>query len=88
MKTFWRAMSRGFVGIAAVAYGGGVCAGELLPAEQFARGPAIQQAVISRDGRTVAHLVTVEKEQRLVFRDLATGKVQGAPGTGVLHQQQ
>ena len=77
MKTVWRAMSRGFVGIAAVACGGGVCAGELLPAEQFARGPAIQQAVISRDGRTVAHLVTVEKEQRLVFRDLATGKVQG-----------
>lgn len=63
------------MGIPAVVYGKG--AESLPPVEQFSRGPAVQHAVLSRDGRTVAHLVTFEKEQRLVFRDLATGKVQG-----------
>lgn len=46
-----------------------------IPVEDFARGPAIQDAVISRDGKTVAHMVTFEREQRLVFHDLETGKV-------------
>jgi dipeptidyl aminopeptidase/acylaminoacyl peptidase len=73
LKT-WR-MVLILIGIPMAAYGAG--AEGLPPVDQFSRGPAVQQAVLSRDGRTVAHLVTFEKEQRLVFRDLATGKVQG-----------
>jgi len=51
--------------------------GEKLPAEEFARGPAIQHAVLSRDGKFVAYVITFEKEERLVFRNLETDKVQG-----------
>ena len=46
-------------------------------AEEFARGPAIQHAVLSRDGKTAAYIITFEKEERLVYRDLETDKVQG-----------
>ena len=48
-----------------------------IPVEEFARGPAIQRAVISRDGKTVAYILTFEKEQRLRFHNLETGKEQG-----------
>jgi len=43
-------------------------------AEEFARGAAIQHAIISRDGKSVAYVVTFEKEERLFFRDLETDK--------------
>ncbi len=43
-------------------------------AEEFARGAAIQHAVLSRDGRTAAYVITFEKDERLFFRDLETDK--------------
>lgn len=43
-------------------------------AEEFARGAAIQHAVISRDGKSAAYVITFEKEERLFFRDLETDK--------------
>ena len=57
---------------------GSRAAGEVkLAAEEFARGPAIQHAVLSRDGQTVAYIITFEKEERLRFHNLETNKTQG-----------
>ncbi|MBC7369190.1 MAG: S9 family peptidase [Undibacterium sp.] len=76
-------MMLALIGIPTAIYG---AEPERLPSvEQFSRGPAVQHAVLSRDELTVAHLVTFEKEQRLIFRDLGTGKVQGVeiPSAGI-----
>ncbi len=56
----------------------GRAAGDAKPTvEDFARGPAIRHAVLSRDGKIVAYNITFEKEERLRFHSLETAKEQG-----------
>ena len=48
-----------------------------VPAESFARLPAIRHVTISRDGKTIAYSVFDDLEAAFAFKDLATGQVTG-----------
>lgn len=59
--------------------------GELIPVEDFSHGAAFTGMTISPDGKTVAYVQSIKGDQKILMRDLDTGKIMGIeiPNTGV-----